>query len=268
MSVLSIVIIHVWYPRFSGRNSSIQSPAVPAIGRAVALGRGYRQRLPPAVLRRFRPRRWSRPSPDRLSIRGHAEHLSVLKSAPIRPADNGLIFIGDHVLDLAPNCHDRILTNLLTSAVKGTEEGQVGLLISKEIGGPDGGGIVREREKGPCFLCVSPIGSRRRSERTKGRSSCRSGGEPRAVEGNMAPTGRYARSLFKGEASLVSCFSTHPADTDMTILSSISLVLQQRTPFVADASVGTGLEWMTVAAVVLPALLLLALGALGRRSTV
>ncbi len=84
----------------------------------------------------------------------------------------------------------------------------------------------------------------------------------------MAPTGRYALSFVEGEPSLISCFSTHPTDVIMTIVSSILLLLQQSAAFAADAPGGTGLEWMTVAAVALPALLVLLLGALGRRSTV
>jgi hypothetical protein len=44
--------------------------------------------------------------------------------------------------------------------------------------------------------------------------------------------------------------------------------LQRTAAFGAEAPHGTGLEWMTVAAVVLPALLLVALVYLGGRSTV
>ncbi len=48
-----------------------------------------------------------------------------------------------------------------------------------------------------------------------------------------------------------------------------SLLLLQRTAsFGADAPLGTGLEWMTVAAVAVPAFLLVALVYLGQKDTV
>jgi len=42
----------------------------------------------------------------------------------------------------------------------------------------------------------------------------------------------------------------------------------QHSDFAAGAPSGTGLEWMTIASVVLPALLLVALAYVGRQSTV
>ena len=42
------------------------------------------------------------------------------------------------------------------------------------------------------------------------------------------------------------------------------LLFQQVSAFAPDAPLGTGLEWMTIAAIVLPALLLLVLVYLGR----
>ena len=44
--------------------------------------------------------------------------------------------------------------------------------------------------------------------------------------------------------------------------------LAQRAPFVADAPVGIGLEWMTIAAVVVPAIVLIALVYAGSSRTV
>jgi len=42
----------------------------------------------------------------------------------------------------------------------------------------------------------------------------------------------------------------------------------QQAAFSTEASLGTGLEWMTIAAVLLPALLLVVLAYLGRQNTV
>lgn len=48
----------------------------------------------------------------------------------------------------------------------------------------------------------------------------------------------------------------------------LSLLFQQSANFNVDAAHGTGLEWMTVGSVVLPALLLILLVYLGRGQTV
>jgi len=48
----------------------------------------------------------------------------------------------------------------------------------------------------------------------------------------------------------------------------LSQLLQRTVSFGADAPLGTSLEWMTVAAVVLPAVLLVVLVYVGRRDTV
>lgn len=45
-------------------------------------------------------------------------------------------------------------------------------------------------------------------------------------------------------------------------------LLQRSAAFLPDAPTGTGLEWMTIAAVVVPAVLLVALVWVGRRKTV
>jgi hypothetical protein len=49
----------------------------------------------------------------------------------------------------------------------------------------------------------------------------------------------------------------------MTLLSGLSILSQRAAAFGVDAPLGTGLEWMTVAAVVLPALVLVVLAYLG-----
>jgi hypothetical protein len=48
----------------------------------------------------------------------------------------------------------------------------------------------------------------------------------------------------------------------------LTLLLQRAAAFSSGAPLGTGLEWMTVAAVVLPAALLVALVYAGSRNTV
>jgi len=53
-----------------------------------------------------------------------------------------------------------------------------------------------------------------------------------------------------------------------TILSSVLPMLQRTAAFSAEAPLGTGLEWMTVAAVIVPALVIIALVYLGRDGTV
>lgn len=53
-----------------------------------------------------------------------------------------------------------------------------------------------------------------------------------------------------------------------TILSTVPPMLQRTAAFAADASLGTGLEWMTVAAVIVPALVIIALVYLGSDVTV
>ena len=52
------------------------------------------------------------------------------------------------------------------------------------------------------------------------------------------------------------------------ILIVLSQLLQRTVSFGTDAPLGTSLEWMTVAAVVLPAVLLVVLVYVGRRDTV
>jgi hypothetical protein len=51
------------------------------------------------------------------------------------------------------------------------------------------------------------------------------------------------------------------------LLSAVSSLLQRSVEFGADAPLGTGLEWMTVWALLLPALLLVLLAYLGRQNT-
>ncbi|MFO8098229.1 MAG: hypothetical protein R6T83_01245 [Salinibacter sp.] len=51
----------------------------------------------------------------------------------------------------------------------------------------------------------------------------------------------------------------------MTVL--FGLLAQQSAAFVADAPTGTGLEWMTLAAVIVPALVLVALVYAGSHRT-
>lgn len=53
-----------------------------------------------------------------------------------------------------------------------------------------------------------------------------------------------------------------------TILSAVLPLLQRTAAFTTEAPLGTGLEWMTVAAVVLPAFVLIALVYLGSDGTV
>jgi hypothetical protein len=53
----------------------------------------------------------------------------------------------------------------------------------------------------------------------------------------------------------------------MTLLSGVSTLSQRAAAFGVDAPLGTGLEWMTVAAVVLPALVLVVLAYLGPGKT-
>lgn len=53
----------------------------------------------------------------------------------------------------------------------------------------------------------------------------------------------------------------------MTLLSGVSTLPQRAAAFGMDAPLGTGLEWMTVAAVVLPALVLVVLVYLGPGKT-
>lgn len=53
-----------------------------------------------------------------------------------------------------------------------------------------------------------------------------------------------------------------------TILSTVPPMLQRTAAFSAEAPLGTGLEWMTVAAVIVPALVIIALVYLGRDGTV
>lgn len=51
------------------------------------------------------------------------------------------------------------------------------------------------------------------------------------------------------------------------LLHAVASGIQHR-PLVADAPAGTGLEWMTIAAVILPALLLVVLGVQSTNQTV
>jgi len=54
----------------------------------------------------------------------------------------------------------------------------------------------------------------------------------------------------------------------LALLLALSTILQRSSSFGADAPLGTSLEWMTIAAVVLPAVLLVVLVYVGRRDTV
>jgi len=54
----------------------------------------------------------------------------------------------------------------------------------------------------------------------------------------------------------------------MLLLTTGLAFLQRATGFISDAPLGTGLEWMTIAAIVLPALVLVLLVYAGRQSTV
>jgi hypothetical protein len=56
--------------------------------------------------------------------------------------------------------------------------------------------------------------------------------------------------------------------TAAALLIALSQRLQRTVSFGADAPLGTSLEWMTIAAVVLPAVLLVVLVYVGRRDTV
>jgi len=62
--------------------------------------------------------------------------------------------------------------------------------------------------------------------------------------------------------------SPQPTFVMMTLLAGLSPLLQRASAFGVDAPLGTGLEWMTVAAVVLPALVLVVLAYLGPGKTV
>jgi hypothetical protein len=53
-----------------------------------------------------------------------------------------------------------------------------------------------------------------------------------------------------------------------TILSTAAPLLQRTAAFAAEAPLGTGLEWMTVAAVVVPAVVIVALVYFGQDGTV
>lgn len=48
----------------------------------------------------------------------------------------------------------------------------------------------------------------------------------------------------------------------------LGVLIQQTAAFATDAPVGTGLEWMTLAAVIVPAVVLIALVFAGRDGTV
>jgi len=80
-----------------------------AKNRSAATGRGYRQRLPPALRRPLQSRRSSCPSPPRIVCPPPTEPPSVLEDAPICPADDYLGSIGDHVAHLNPEAGKEVV---------------------------------------------------------------------------------------------------------------------------------------------------------------
>lgn len=83
----------------------------------------------------------------------------------------------------------------------------------------------------------------------------------------MAPVGRFARTSPRKRIPFDAFPSRLPTMT-AAILIVLSQLLQRTVSFGTDAPLGTSLEWMTVAAVVLPAVLLVVLAYVGRRDTV
>jgi len=83
----------------------------------------------------------------------------------------------------------------------------------------------------------------------------------------MDPVARFARTSLRSKLVPIAFQSSLPT-MPLAALIVLSQLLQRTVRFGADAPLGTSLEWMTIAAVVLPAVLLVVLVYVGQRDTV
>jgi len=130
-------------------------------------------------------------------------------------------------------------------------------------------GPIGPREQRRPTATLGDYEERRRCVVESGRTACGAAGWGAGEDrpGNMDPVDRFARTSLRTKPPPMA-FPSSLHTMTLAALIVLSQLLQRTVRFGADAPLGTSLEWMTIAAVVLPAVLLVVLVYVGQRDTV